>query len=410
MKFPNNRIAFFFGLFPAKDKVDYLHIMPFIRHKGLLITFVTALAILIAIAVNTAVTFGVTDGVQVEGGLFRFVGFIFTLFWLIGWCLAIIIITFIFLVLLLGQAALLVYNGKLEVRFGIPLMSLGIRLAASEVISLRLTEVEEKSIFPKEGQALSIDTGDDNNSPLGGNFTLENLGRLKAALAINKNIDAKLDPLVDKKEQGVQQQLKSGQDASESKSSLWMLIVVNLIPLLGAYFFNWQLDEIMVLYWSETLILLLFQSVRNIIISPVAGLLLSVFNSVQIMGFMAIHFLFIWVLFVQGVQSSSLKLDESLTTVVNYLVALWPAFLGLFISHGYSLFIHFFKASHANQAKLTVKPLFSRVIVMHIALIVGGFFVAITQNHWLALPLLIILKIIADAKAHSKQHGLDLWN
>ena len=80
----------------------------------------------------------------------------------------------------------------------------------------------------------------------------------------------------------------------------------------------------------------------------------------------------------------------------------------LFLSHGVSYFTNFLgnkEYEHTTISEQREKS-FKRVLVMHLAIISGGFLLAIFQDQSMALLVaLIILKIGFDLHAHLKEHG-----
>ena len=59
--------------------------------------------------------------------------------------------------------------------------------------------------------------------------------------------------------------------------SLVALVVVNLIPLIGVLLWGWDVGSLVVLYWSENLILGGYTIVKMLAVSPVGGLFSSLF-------------------------------------------------------------------------------------------------------------------------------------
>jgi len=395
---------------PSSEEVDFQHLMPLSRNKGVVLGIAIALAVLIGVAINTASTFGISDGLTSDDSLSSLANFIFVTAWLVGWSFGILLCFYILLVAIFGYGVVFIYDDKLEISLGISFLRYGKRIPLSELVSVELVEAAKKSIFASNGgQALLITTrGDNRIHPEGNNFTAQDLEKMEAAIAhcrsVNLEKAAKLGQrLTDSNQAHHYIETEIG---NADKRSLWALISANVIPLLGAYFLNWQLAEIVILYWAETLILLFYHSVRNIAVSPIMGFFQSIFNCVHIIMFAAIHFAFIWNIFVLGFWIPTAEKDESLATVFNYLIHLWPALVALFASHGYSLFLHFFQNPNAEKVPLKALSLFVRIIIMHIVVIFGGILALLTNSHWTTLLLLVSLKTIADAKAHSKQHNL----
>ncbi len=121
---------------------------------------------------------------------------------------------------------------------------------------------------------------------------------------------------------------------------------------------------------------------------------------------MAIHFLFIYEMFVRGLQARGPEPGaiEALTAIFT---PLWPALATLFLSHGLSFGANFL-ARHeyrgATIADLMTAP-YKRVILMQLTLIFGGWGVLLLKNPMPALVLLILLKVAADLYAHRRERG-----
>ena len=84
------------------------------------------------------------------------------------------------------------------------------------------------------------------------------------------------------------------------RASLLALVLVNLLPLLGVLFFHWDVAALVVLYWSENLVLGFYTLVKMLVKSPVGGLGSGIFFLIHYGGFCAVHGLFIIALLVDG--------------------------------------------------------------------------------------------------------------
>jgi hypothetical protein len=189
-----------------------------------------------------------------------------------------------------------------------------------------------------------------------------------------------------------------------SLSSL-ALIGVNLLPLAGVSLLGWNLRDLMVLYWAETAVIGLWNSVKLAVIGKWAALIIVPFFLGHFGGFMAAHFMFVYYLFVRdptatgpepGVWQAFFELFTPLQAAIVSLVA----------SHGVSFFANFMGRREYLGIKLNqqmAEP-YKRVIVMHITVIVGGFLTLISGTPDAALLLLILLKTGVDLRAHLKEH------
>ena len=122
-------------------------------------------------------------------------------------------------------------------------------------------------------------------------------------------------------------------------------------------------------------------------------------------GFMAIHFLFLYTIFVK--PETGMVSGDDLADVTQLFVTLWPALAALFISHAFSFYKNFlgrheYRGRTLNQQM--TEP-YSRIIFMHIVLIFGGGLSMVLGNPAPVLILVIGFKVYFDVKAHLKQHS-----
>ena len=184
-----------------------------------------------------------------------------------------------------------------------------------------------------------------------------------------------------------------------------MLIIANLAPIAGSVFFDWNLGDVMVLYWAESAIIGLFNVCKIAIIGRWTALLMGPFFIGHFGGFMAVHFLFLYTIFVA--PQTGMESGNELADVAQLFITLWPALAALFISHAFSFYTNFlgrheFRDRTVNQQM--TEP-YSRIIFMHLILIFGGGLVMILGDPAPILILVIGLKIYFDIKAHLKQHA-----
>jgi chromate transport protein ChrA len=120
---------------------------------------------------------------------------------------------------------------------------------------------------------------------------------------------------------------------------------------------------------------------------------------------MAVHFLFIYTLFVKGPEGMDAS-GGDLTEVARLFVGLWPALAALFISHAYSFFTNFLgRREYRNRTvKDQMSEPYSRIVFMQLVLIVGG---GLSMALGQAEPVLVAvigLKIYFDVRAHIREH------
>jgi hypothetical protein len=204
------------------------------------------------------------------------------------------------------------------------------------------------------------------------------------------------------------------------------LVAANAIPLYGVAFAGWDAFSIVLLYWAENLIIGFYNVLKISFVraeSP-AGQLQKLFMIpffiLHYGGFCAVHGIFVLLLFGKKAEIMSaggqhlpcvFVFLELLINVVRQMFAIVPraflfAFASLFISHGIS-FVHNFilkgEYLHTTGQQLMSNP-YSRIVVMHIAILGGAFLSAAIGTPVAVLIVLVILKTIIDLKLHSREH------
>jgi len=188
--------------------------------------------------------------------------------------------------------------------------------------------------------------------------------------------------------------------------SMLALIVANLVPLFGVLFSGWKLAEVMVLFWAESAVIGCYTLLKMAVVgkwwAPFSGL----FFVGHFGGFMAIHFLFIYEMFVRGINAQGPG-PGAVEALTHLFTPLWPALLALFLSHGVSFALNFLarrEYQRTTMSRLMAAP-YGRIVMMQFTLIFGGWVVMLLKNPLPALVLLIVLKVVADLRAHYGERG-----
>lgn len=82
------------------------------------------------------------------------------------------------------------------------------------------------------------------------------------------------------------------------------LMVANLIPLGGVLVLNWDLGEVITLFWAENAVVGFYTILKLAVVARWGALFFGPFFLGHYGGFMAAHFLFIYELFVRGIEQS----------------------------------------------------------------------------------------------------------
>ena len=210
-----------------------------------------------------------------------------------------------------------------------------------------------------------------------------------------------------------------GYSGLRRRLSLGVLVAVNLLPLAGVVFFGWDVAALVILYWSENLVLGFYTLLKMLVKSPLGGLGMGLFFSIHYGGFCAVHGLFILVMLVDGefdpMPTDSwplfLVFPQLLFHVVRQVLSFAPpewlfAFAALVFSHGVSFLVNFLLAGERDR--LRVKDLmgspYGRIVVLHFAIILGGFGAMALGQPAALLIVLIALKLGLDIKLHLREH------
>ena len=189
------------------------------------------------------------------------------------------------------------------------------------------------------------------------------------------------------------------------------LVLANLIPLLGVMLFGWDVFVIVFLFWLENVIVGVFNVLRMLWVErgvetmPLAKIFVIPFFVFHYGMFTAVHGVFVFALFGSGVSNNLFPTVVSIVDVIQE-HRLWIAVAALLLSHGFSFVRNYVAAQ--EYRRVTLKQLmgqpYGRVVVLHIAIIGGGFLVMALGAPVFGLALLVVLKVIMDVGAHLREH------
>lgn len=199
-----------------------------------------------------------------------------------------------------------------------------------------------------------------------------------------------------------------------SPSSL-ALIAANLLPLYGVLIFDWPAFPLLLLFWLENVVIGTFNALRMLLADPAdlalwaSKLFMVPFFCFHYGMFTAIHGSFVVSLF--GGKAYG-HLDQGFVPVEGAMRAigdfdLWPAVAVLAGSHAFSFLWNYLvrgEFRRASPSELMGQP-YKRVVVLHVAILLGGAIAMALDSPLWALLLLIALKIGFDLWAHVKEHA-----
>lgn len=192
--------------------------------------------------------------------------------------------------------------------------------------------------------------------------------------------------------------------------SLILLIVANLLPLAGVFLWDWDVFFLLLIFWCENVIIGLFGIARLIVASNSDTLRASVvqplFFAVHYGGFMYGHFMVLFGMYSRHISELGTRAQPAdyYRLVIEHLN--WVAVAALFVSHGWS-FVENFMGRNENERLSPMQAMalpYRRMLITHVALIVGGFFLIRNDQPLGGLVVLVLLKIALDVTFHRREH------
>ena len=403
------------GLDRPGDQEVYRRVFPFRKSWAAIVILLTMDVVFILPALFTFRQ--VIESWAGFDSLFDLVIALFLSAWLLGWSTAPIIMTSILLLMLFGREVIRVGPGAFEIFLGFPVLGVIARYDVTKMRNLRLEEPAARSGKSWRGPHFCFDYGanpvafgsgasGDELAELGSRIQTASGVAIRQGDALPVEVAANWEPFEDSHPAaGVVNAPAAGPALTLASPSTLVLIIANLVPIAGTVFLGWNLSDVMVLYWAESAVIGFFNVCKMAVIGRWGALLAGPFFIGHFGGFMAVHFLFIYTLFVKGLQggeSSAGNLDE----VAQLFVNLWPALIALFLSHAFS-FYHNFLGRHEYRGRTISKQMsepYSRIVFMHLVIIFGGGLSLFLGEPAPVLLIVIGLKIIFDVKAHLKEH------
>jgi len=191
------------------------------------------------------------------------------------------------------------------------------------------------------------------------------------------------------------------------------LLVANLVPLYGVLVLGWEVFPLVLLFWMENVVIGVLNVARMLCVDPrdpaswAAKLFIVPFFCFHYGMFTTVHGVFVFSLF-GGQGFSRVRglnvLGPAMDAVREY--GLQLAVLALAASHLFSFLWNYLGRGEFRRVSLRTlmaRP-YGRVVVLHLAILGGGFAAAALGSPVWALVLLIALKVGFDLHAHLKEH------
>ncbi|HHI79103.1 MAG TPA: hypothetical protein ENK02_03915 [Planctomycetes bacterium] len=196
-----------------------------------------------------------------------------------------------------------------------------------------------------------------------------------------------------------------------------ILLAANLLPLLGFLFLGWDPAELLIIYWSESLIVWFFTLPKLAMArkqgsqtppSLLSRIPLMLFFTVHYGLFMFVHLVFLTVLVGGFDKGDPISTARSFVTPFLSKAPLLLTLAALFLSHGFSFFSNFL----GNREYLAKGPgrfmgaVYGRIIIMHVAILFGAFAIFLLGLPQGVFLLFILAKTFADLRAHRREHSV----
>lgn len=216
-----------------------------------------------------------------------------------------------------------------------------------------------------------------------------------------------------------------------SKTSSLALVLANMLPLAGVFLFDWNVLDIVVLYWAENVVIGVLNVARMAIcegglIHPVqkaqlasrgmteiqAATLSRISGAIKyfLIPFFILHygmFCFGHLAAIHGILGSGLAAGQSPTAAVfmSWDWAFWLAIGAIFTSHLASFVLNFVgekEYQRTNLRQLMTRP-YGRIVALHLAIIFGAALITWLGSPVYMLVVLVLVKTGIDLRLHQTE-------
>jgi hypothetical protein len=193
------------------------------------------------------------------------------------------------------------------------------------------------------------------------------------------------------------------------------IVLGNLFVIICALIFDWDLYPLVLFYWLENGVIGAINVIKMVTNQSGSGpykiwlkILLTPFFCSHYFGFWVGHGIFVFSMFgkegvLEGIQ---LPAAQDLLTIVIEQGLFW-GLIGVVVSHLFSLISNYYSTGlYRDQTvfELMSGP-YSRVIALHIFILLFGFILQTMGEPPGAIVLLAVMKTIADLVAHNAEHS-----
>jgi hypothetical protein len=195
------------------------------------------------------------------------------------------------------------------------------------------------------------------------------------------------------------------------RPSVIALLLANLVPVVGVLAFGWEVFPLVFLFWSENVIVGVFNALKMLFANPevplgwAAKVFMIPFFCVHYGMFTFVHGIFVMVLFGGGMKrGAGFPNIETFRHAAQEYHLGW-AILGLAVSHAVSFATNYLGRAEYRQASLPMlmQQPYGRIVVLHLTILGGGFLMMALHSPTVGLVLLVALKTALDLRGHLKE-------
>jgi hypothetical protein len=204
-------------------------------------------------------------------------------------------------------------------------------------------------------------------------------------------------------------------DIDWRQPSVIALVLANLVPVFGVLVLHWEVFPLMFLFWSENVIVGAFNVLKMLTNQPaspamwIGKIFFIPFFCFHYGMFTLIHGIFVIDVFggrangahgfkgVHGFPGPGEFWNIAMQNELGW------AILGLAVSRGISFLTNYIgkgEYQRVNLAQLMGQP-YGRIVIMHVAILFGGFLMMALHSPVVGLLLLVVLKTMFDLGGHA---------
>jgi len=184
------------------------------------------------------------------------------------------------------------------------------------------------------------------------------------------------------------------------------LILANLIPLGGVLLFDWQVIDVLMLYWAENVVIGVVNVLRMGVCPDGEKWFLIPFFVIHYGIFCYGHLTAVTAIFSENFGTGNAwQYFFAVPLADAWRTPLWMAIGAIAASHLFSFFGNFIAGEEFRRtsvSKLMQRP-YGRIVVMHLAIIVGAILIDMLGSPIAMLVVLIVAKIALDLRLHASE-------